>query len=114
MNKKIFISFLCIIMVLGNAMTVFAQETSGKTESVQVVMPRAEVCGECNKGILISNVVYTGWGSTGEQKNCTHYPYGTDLLESREALTTVTCNYCHRSHTYTSATETRWACHGYR
>ena len=103
------ISLTCVspLCIHAEEPTVFVFETQ------EEAVPYARLCGLCRKGTIKETVIGEGeWYNKGEQTDCVHHTYGTDLKEYRDTIIQHQCTNCLTSYN-TTTTETRSSCHGY-
>lgn len=115
--RKLFSFILVVVLCLGIVVPASAAENINAYVPKTVVDSndvgiRAEVCPICNKGALLSSSTYTSWVQTGNQRLCTHYPYGTDVEYTRVKITTTSCNYCDFGYIDTTD-QYGWVCEGH-
>ncbi len=80
--------------------------------NIEEIQPRGMPCGNCGIGTIITRTSYSDWMRTGEQRLCTHYPYGVDIKEFRNVTVISKCGVCGIGETSTSRQE-RWTCNGH-
>lgn len=79
-------------------------------EEEPVIVPFAEVCGVCNRGVLFST--YGNWGPwlyTGQKRPCNIDSRLFDLHQGRIRWVEVRCNYCGDRASYDES-QFRWLC----
>ena len=83
-----------------------------RTDMSTEISPMSALCPDCERGSVITT--YGSWGKWYNVKEvtCTHYPWGTDMIQERKRTVTSTCNYCGTGMSRT-AKQTRTVCHGY-
>lgn len=117
--KKLFKCMLCASLLLTGFVFITTKTQAKEIPSVtkftneEEFAPYAIMCGICKKGTMKVVSTSTGeWYNKGEELDCVHHTYGTDLKEYRDTITQYKCSNCGAGYSKTT-TETKRNCHGY-
>ncbi|MBO5336460.1 MAG: hypothetical protein J6A94_04925 [Lachnospiraceae bacterium] len=113
MMKKKISKMVLSCMAVAIMVPFLAGGTSVQAQELNVsVQPRAALCDDCGVGQMKTTYgEWSEWSTVGEI-DCTHYPYGTDLIKERTRLITSICNYCGAG-LQSIGKQQKSECHGY-
>ncbi|BCJ93739.1 hypothetical protein acsn021_13080 [Anaerocolumna cellulosilytica] len=120
--KKILTATLSLVMLFSvsvmplktvNAAHVHNDNHVHETTIDSIITPFAQVCGNCDRGVLIQSKSFGSWYRARETR-CSHgFGYGTDIEERRSVTITLKCNTCSAGTSYAGTPESRTSCHGF-
>ena len=122
--KKTCIILISVLMLVFASGSVFAQESErlGNVVSTSSVLAeetdegitprRAPVCQLCGGSTILTREWTTDWFVQAEVE-CTHKPYGTDLILQRNGLEYYKCTSCGTRQGSHSISTQKTECHGY-